>query len=1277
MKKIFTLSKAIIAFFILMGIVVSTNAQEWIENKSNLYYIGSEGKVHLEPDYSSYAVYFKNDVISDQTKSKIKANFNREKNSSSVEMEVMDLKGMILVKSTSTKSIDALENPEEILKTYGLKDEGAYDVLPAFTDRGVQVFLTKRVSLSFKDGYFCEDFAETLERYGAEYQRKSLDGSFDVLSIEKIENQLPLIQELHEMGVLNWGGPDFKSDIKKFADPLYQYQWHLNNTGGTSYNGSALVSDTDIDAPEAWAITTGSSNITIAVIDDGIDNSHEDMPTPLTGYTPANNGDGTPSATDDGHGQLVAGLIFSQHDNNLGGKGVAPDVNYFSVNIFAPNTSNSDVADGITWAVNQGADILSNSWGWSSCTYNDASVTSAFSSAASNGRNGKGCLIFVASGNDFYDCVGYPANLSTVWAVGGISGDADRSNFSNYGPALDICAPSDDNWVNGSPSGDYGCPSTDRMGSLGWTSDNYYMYMGGTSGATPIVSGVAALVLSVDPTLTKSQAETILANTANSSFSAYNSNEFGAGMVNAYDAVVAAGGSVDTDPPTVPTGLSSSNVGSTSFDISWNASTDNVAVSGYNIYLDDSNIGNATGTSTSVTGLSPNTTYNVKVSAYDAAGNESAQSSGINVTTTEASLSCNITISSFPYSEGFESGDGWNQATGDDGDWVRDANGTPSSNTGPSSAVEGTYYMFLEASNNGSTGEIGSNATAILESDCFDLTGTSAATFSFQYHMYGSNVGSLTVQASINDLDWTNLWTLSGNQGDAWNQVDVDLASYVGGNVKLRMVGVTGSGWSSDIAIDDLQVTTGSGPDTEAPTVPTGLAASNTTQTTTDLSWNASTDNVGVTEYEVYVGGSLDGTTATTSYNVSGLTASTTYTIGVLAKDAAGNASSQATINVTTLDPVGGGCTGGITSYPYSQGFESGIGDWTQDSSDDLDWTVDANGTPSSSTGPSSADEGTYYIYVESSSPNYPSKVAILNSPCFDLTGESNATFSFAYHMYGSNMGTIELQASTDGTNWTALWTKSGDQGNSWYTENINLSSYLGTSVQLRYVATTGSSYRSDFAIDDINLTTGTVVTGTDLTLTITFDNYPEETSWTLVNSGGTTVASGGTYGSQADGSTLVIPINDLVDDCYDFTILDSYGDGICCSYGSGSYTLEVTGGSVIASGGSFTSSEVTNFCLPATTFNFATNIEKHNTTDGRSTVSLYPNPANTYITLNILNGSRIGTISIYNMVGIIVKTLEIDGNEKEIDISDLPAGSYIISIEDEKEPIIKQFIKR
>ncbi|KAA3630285.1 MAG: hypothetical protein DWQ02_18175, partial [Bacteroidetes bacterium] len=103
------------------------------------------------------------------------------------------------------------------------------------------------------------------------------------------------------------------------------------------------------------------------------------------------------------------------------------------------------------------------------------------------------------------------------------------------------------------------------------------------------------------------------------------------------------------------------------------------------------------------------------------------------------------------------------------------------------------------------------------------------------------------------------------------------------------------------------------------------------------------------------------------------------------------------------------------------------------------------------------------------------------------------------------------------------------------------------------------------------------------VTLTINLDNYPEETSWIIRNSGGTTVASGGTYGSQPDGST-VVEVACLVDGCYDFIIYDSYGDGICCGYGNGSYILtDDSDGSTLASGGNFGSSETTNFCVTGT----------------------------------------------------------------------------------------------
>ncbi|MGB3464913.1 MAG: GEVED domain-containing protein, partial [Cyclobacteriaceae bacterium] len=443
------------------------------------------------------------------------------------------------------------------------------------------------------------------------------------------------------------------------------------------------------------------------------------------------------------------------------------------------------------------------------------------------------------------------------------------------------------------------------------------------------------------------------------------------------------GATADTQAPTAATGLAASAVTETTLTLSWNASTDNVGVTGYDIYSGTTVIGTSATNSTNLTSLTANTAYSFRVKAKDAAGNESGFSNTVNVTTAGGSTgSCTGGISSFPYAESFESNDGWTQVSGDDGNWVRDSGGTPSSGTGPSNGADGSFYMFLEASTNGSAGQIGANATAILESDCIDLSGESTATLSFQYHLYGTAVGSLTIQTSGDDgANWTNQWTLSGNQGNAWIPVNVSLAAFAGSTVKIRIVGTTGSSWSSDIAVDDIEITAGGG---------------------SSIS-----------------------------------------------------------------------CTQTVTNFSYTESFESGVGTWTQAAGDDGDWVNDSGGTPSGSTGPSNGASGSFYMFLEASTNSSPGQIgsnatAILESPCFDLSGV-NATFNFSYHMYGSNMGTLRLEASVDGTSWTELWSLTGNQGNSWNTANVSLSAYSGSTIKLRFRGTTGSSWQSDMAIDNIS----------------------------------------------------------------------------------------------------------------------------------------------------------------------------------------------------------------
>ncbi|VXB95661.1 Peptidase M4 [Flavobacterium sp. 9AF] len=371
----------------------------------------------------------------------------------------------------------------------------------------------------------------------------------------------------------------------------------------------------------------------------------------------------------------------------------------------------------------------------------------------------------------------------------------------------------------------------------------------------------------------------------------------------------------------------------------------------------------------------------------------------------------------------------------------------------------------------------------------------------------------------------------------------------------------------------------------------------------------------------------------------------------------------------------GGGtttCTTTVTSFPYAEGFENTLGAWTQDANDDFDWIVDANGTPSSNTGPSSAAQGTYYVYVEASSPNYSNKKTILNSPCFDLSSASSATFTFKYHMYGATgMGGLTLQASTNGTSWTDLWTKSGNQGNSWFSESVSLVSYAGSKVQLRFVGTTGSTWQGDIAVDDIALSTGVVTnpTCTNVNINFVFDNYPEETSWQILNSSGQVVESGGTYGSQADGSSLTVT-KCLTAGCYTFKINDSYGDGICCSYGNGSYSV-TSNGTTLASGGSFGSSESTNFCVGTT--GLITEVSTITETSKGVDFVMYPNPVKGAI-LNVVSNDGMKDYKIYNVVGQLVLQGQIKNDQ--INVSSLNNGLYVVELNTYKEKITKKFIK-
>lgn len=161
-------------------------------------------------------------------------------------------------------------------------------------------------------------------------------------------------------------------------------------------------------------------------------------------------------------------------------------------------------------------------------------------------------------------------------------------------------------------------------------------------------------------------------------------------------------------------------------------------------------------------------------------------------------------------------------------------------------------------------------------------------------------------------------------------------------------------------------------------------------------------------------------------------------------------------------------CSSPISPGGHSLNFEtSSLNGWTQLTWEDMDWTRRSGSTPSNYTGPSSAQEGLSYLYMEATS-NYEER-AIIQSPCFSIPPTGQSSFRFYYHMLGSDMGQLRVRIATGNSNsWTTIWSRSGNQGNSWLEAIVDLTPYAGQNIRLRFDGEIGDYYQSDICIDNI-----------------------------------------------------------------------------------------------------------------------------------------------------------------------------------------------------------------
>ncbi len=334
-------------------------------------------------------------------------------------------------------------------------------------------------------------------------------------------NAVDIANAIYETGKFASAFPSFTFDAIEISyDPDVYKQWGLYNP---DYEGL------DISLSQAWSYATGRG-IKVAIVDQGIDLNHQDLRDNIYPVSYDTENKTSPSKLYGDHGTHCAGIVAAVRNNGIQVVGVAPDAKLMSVSNSLSLSSNleSNLANGINWAWENGADVISCSW-W--CYKNDL-LEDAIDNAVTKGREGKGCVFVKSAGNytslhPTYD-ISYPGDYSPdVIAVSNMTKNGSIAESSCYGPNLLVAAPG--------------------TGILSTIRNNQVKEMSGTSMACPHVAGLAALILERNPSLTAKQVREIIAkNTKKIGDIPYSNNKiygtwnikYGYGLIDAYKAVI-------------------------------------------------------------------------------------------------------------------------------------------------------------------------------------------------------------------------------------------------------------------------------------------------------------------------------------------------------------------------------------------------------------------------------------------------------------------------------------------------------------------------------------------------------------------------------------------------------------------------------------------------------------------------------------------------------------------------------------------------------------------
>ena len=370
-------------------------------------------------------------------------------------------------------------------------------------------------------------------------------------------NPIKVAMALQKLKNIKLAEPDFDTTLDNYAyaaprDGLMPHAWHLQNNGSIPDTNWLVKKGADAKVVEAWRRLDGlgANTITIAVIDNGFDTSHPDLANKI--YKPfdlwnqsANLLQGDSRFT---HGTPCASVALGT-SNGVGMVGAAPNARFMPLSGTSFELSSTEQM--FNYCIQNGADIISCSWGTTEQQFGLNSLKeAAITKAARQGRAGKGCVICYAAGNENLEYVNYYATHPDVICVAASTSKDVHAEYSNRGPQVWICAPSNGDWPITAArawwdTGDDGQTGEYRYWMDGKSRGNQFKHFGGTSSATPLVAGICALILSANPNLKASEVKDILKVTADKIGNPndyYNgrSVRYGWGRVNADKAVAEA-----------------------------------------------------------------------------------------------------------------------------------------------------------------------------------------------------------------------------------------------------------------------------------------------------------------------------------------------------------------------------------------------------------------------------------------------------------------------------------------------------------------------------------------------------------------------------------------------------------------------------------------------------------------------------------------------------------------------------------------------------------------